>query len=376
VIQSNRRRIRGEGGLYQEANGAWRGVVDLGWLNGKRIRKTVSGRTKKIAQEKFLALKAEIEKGGGLTADVSVEEWLNHWFEYIARERVRERTLQGYRSYLDVWLIPYLGKFRLNKLKEDHIRSMLRAMQDQGKSNATRRQAYAILHRSLVVAEREDRIQRNPSRIDAPKVEKNHRLPLSIEQARLVLAHLDGDPLAARWIAALLLGMRQGECLGLKWEDVDLENGVIKIRREIIRITGKGLTETPPKSKNSIRDIPILAPMAFALEKTEKRGEFVFYGEKFDPRKDWVAWKLLLMDSGAVATVPKSEWGTLPELASARTTTATLLRNAGVSDTVVRDILGHAQVQITQESYMRTDARTLKEAMKALESSVKEKKKV
>jgi len=371
MAEIKRRRIRGEGGLYQETNGTWRGVVDLGWHNGKRIRKTVSGRTKKIAQEKFIALKAEVAKGGGLTQDVTVEEWLNHWLEFIATERVRERTIQGYRSYIKIWLIPQIGRHRLSKLNEDHIRALYRAMKDDGKSEATRRQCHAILRRALVVAERERRIVRNPAiSIDPPKVSKNHRIPLSLEQAKQVLASLDGDPLAARWIAAILLGMRQGECLGLKWDDIDLELGVIKVRRELLRITGKGLVETPPKSKNSIRDIPILAPMIYALETTERRGEYVFYGEKFDSRKDWVAWKRLLMSSGAVETVPENKWATLPELAAARTTTATLLRDAGVPDTVVRDILGHGQVQVTQESYMRTDAGTMKKAMTALEASV------
>ena len=63
-------------------------------------------------------------------------------------------------------------------------------------------------------------------------------------------------------------------------------------------------------------------------------------------------------------------FGEMPELASARTTTGTLLRNAGVPDTVSRDIMGHSQVQVTQESYMRTDALTMKAAMKALENSI------
>jgi len=363
------RRIRGEGGFYQRADGVWVGVIDLGIHNGKRIRKTASGKTKKIAQTKFVALKREIEKGGGLTANITVEDWLNHWIETIASERVRERTLQGYRVYIRTWLTPYLGSKRLDKLNEDHIRALYREMKLQGKSDATQRLAHAILRRALVVAEREGRIIRNPAaKMDPPKVTVNHRTPLTTIQAKQVLASLDGDPLAARWVAALLLGLRQGEALGLKWEDIDMKSGTIRVCRELIRLTGKGLVETPPKSAASLRTIPMLEPMAYALKNTERRGEYVFYGLPMNPRKDWQNWKELLVSSGVCDS--DSAFGDMPELASARTTTATLLRDAGVDATVVRDIMGHSQVQVTQESYQRTDQITMKKGMKALETLV------
>ena len=369
--ETKSRRGRGEGSMYQRADGYYVGVVDLGWHNGKHIRKTVSGKTKAIAVAKFKKLQEEISKGGGLSTDVNVEKWLTHWFETIASERVRERTLQGYKSYLDTWLIPYLGNYRLSKLNEDHVRSLYRVMKEEGKSDATRRQAHAILRRSLVVAMREGRIQRNPAaNIDAPKVPVNHRLPLTLVQAKQVLANLDGDPLAARWVAALLLGLRQGEALGLKWSDVDMTAGTIKIKRELLRITGKGLVETPPKSATSLRTIPMLGPMAYALENTERRGDYVFYGIAKDPKQDWLAWKHLLVRSGVCSA--DAPFGEMPELASARTTMATLLRDAGVDATVIRDIMGHSQVQVTQESYQRTDKLTMAKAMKALEDSVSE----
>lgn len=363
------RRIRGEGGFYQRADGVWIGVVDLGIHGGKRKRKTVSAKTKKLAQKKFVALKREIEKGGGLTSNITVEDWLNHWIENIASERVRERTLQGYRVYLKTWLIPYLGSKRLDKLNEDHIRALYREMKMQGKSDGTQRLAHAILRRALVVAEREKRITRNPAAmIDPPKVTVNHHLPLSLDQTKQILANLDKDPLAARWVAALLLGLRQGEALGLKWEDIDLKSKRIKIRRELIRLTGKGLVETPPKSAASIRTIPMGDLMEYALTKTEHRGDYVFYGVPMNPRRDWQNWKELLVSSGVCPA--DMGFGDMPELAAARTTMATLRRNAGSDATVIRDILGHSQVQVTQESYQRTDELTMQRDTKALELSV------
>jgi integrase len=370
-----KRRLRGEGSVYQRADGMWVGAIDLGWHNHKRIRKTVSGKTLKITQEKFKALKSEVEKGYGLSEDLNVEEWMNHWLKYIANERVRPTTLQGYAKMSRVWIVPYLGKYRLNKLKEDHIRALYREMKVQKKSTATIYQCHAVLSRALTVALQESRITRNPAGImDAPKVEKNHRLPLTLAEAKKVLACLDGNPLAARWVAALLMGMRQGECLGLKWEDIDFEAKTISIKRGLIRLNKQGISEAPPKTATSIRTIPMLAPMEYALLGTEKRGEYVFYGKKQDSKKDWKNWKELLIHSKVCDA--GMEFGEMPDLAAARTTAATLLRDAGVDGTVVRDILGHSQVQVTQESYQRTDMLAMKKAMKALESSVKEKKKV
>lgn len=392
--ETKKRRGRGEGSVHQRhiascpkvnkkgerpehsCKGPWVVAIDLGYVGKRHVRLTRTGKTKAEVLAKKKALESEIDKGGGLTEDITVEEWLEHWFEKIAPGRVVQRTLDGYRSYLNLWLIPYLGKYRLTKLNEDHVRSLYRAMQDYGSSDATRRQAHAILRRALEVATRERRIIRNPAgNIDAPKVPKdNHRLPLSIVHAKQILACLDGDPLAARWVASLLLGLRQGEALGLMWEDVNFEAGTIRIRHELIRLKGQGMVLTPPKSTSSIRTIPILEPMRYALKNTEKRGDYVFYGIAQNPRKDWQNWKELLVRSGVCPA--DMAFGDMPELATGRTTTGTLLRDAGVPDTVIRDILGHSQVQVTQENYMRTDALTMKKAMKALEASVAPAKKV
>lgn len=369
------RRIRGEGGFYERADGLWIGVLDLGIHGGKRIRKTVSGRTKKACQQKFLDLKKEIEKGGGLTDDLTVADWLEHWLKYIVSERNEESTFDGYTSRVNTWLIPYLGKYRLDKLKEDHIRAMLRAMKDQGSSDGTQRRTHAVLHRALVVALQEGRINRNPAgMMDKPKTKVKHRIPLSIDEARQVLAHLDGNPLAARWVANLLQGMRQGECLALKWEDVDFVNNTISVHSSQYRRKKKGLSLKAPKSDAGTRVIPMIEPMRYALENTERRGEYVFYGEPKDSKADWNEWKKLLIDAGLFAE--GTPFGQMPPLASGRPTTTTFLRDAGVDVTVIRDILGHSQVMVTQESYMRTDQVTKAKAMKALETSIAPTKKV
>jgi integrase len=360
------RRTKGEGSIFQRSDGTWVGRIDLGWIGGRRVRKQVTARTKRELTPKFRKLQRDVE-AGVLSDAMTVEAWLWYWFEKVAPGRCKQRTLDGYRTYLEQYLIPRLGKHRLERLTPAHVRGLHEWMESEGRADATRRQAHAILRRALVVAERDGKVGRNVAAlVDPPPVGTNHHTPLTLEQARAVLRCLDGDPLAARWACALLLGMRQGECLGLRWDDVDFDMGVLYVRKELIRLRGKGLVLTEPKSKTSRRPIPFgsVPPVAFALSQVGHRGEYVFYGEAMDPKRDWTAWKELLIRAG-LGDEGKA-LGDLPALHAARATTASLLDEAGVSDKVIAEILGHSSVQITRTAYIQGNEARHRDAMGSL----------
>jgi integrase len=194
---------------------------------------------------------------------------------------------------------------------------------------------------------------------------------LTLAEARKVLAILGDQPanMAARWLCALLQGMRQGECLGLRWEDVDLENRRIHVEQELYRVTGQGLVEDDPKSRTSKRPIPMLEPVAFLLDGMERTGRYVFYGKAQDPRRDWEAWKLLLVQAGVCSE--DMAFGDMPALHAARGTTASLLHEAGVPDKIISEILGHSSVQITRQAYIHGNEESHRKAMRALEAFVK-----
>lgn len=358
---AERRRLRGEGSIYQRASdGKWIGVIDLGWVGGRRIRRTVSADTKRELTPKFKRLKAKVE-GGVLGDDVTVAEWLDHWLTEIAPARTRERTLQGYRGYVEQWLKPQLGRRRLSALKPDHVRALHRAMKDAGRSDATRRQAHMILRRALVVAVQERRLEWNPAAlVDPPPVGKVHHDYHTAAEAKAVLRYAAGTQDAAllsRLMLAYLAGLRQGEALGLCWEDVDLEVGVAHVHQAVARIKGEGLVVGPVKSDASIRYVPLVAPVVEALadlrRQTGGRG-FLFGGEHpVNPRYDWQVWKDALAAAG-VKDVP---------LHGARASCASLLRELGESERVIADVLGHAQVATTQRAYIRSDDRQRREAL-------------
>lgn len=352
------RRTRGEGSIYQRSDGRWVGVVDLGWVAGKRLRKTVTAPTLRELRPKFKALKASIDDGV-LPDDMTVEQWMQHWLEHEVDRKLRPITASGYRRYAENWIIPHLGKRRLDKLKPDHIEALYAAMADAGKADATRRQVHAILRRSLVIAERQKRIAWNPAaKVDPPSVGKGSHGKFTLPEAKQILRSLDGDG-AARWSCALLAGLRQGEALGLRWEDVDWERNVLVIQRAVQQVPKVGLRVVDLKSEKSYRAVPMVKPVRAALLANRQESGFVFGdGEKpRAPRVDYGEWKRVLEAAG----VPHRP------LHAARATTASLLMEAGRSEKLISEILGHSQVIITQKHYLHGDSRMHRDAMDALD---------
>ena len=351
------RRTKGEGSIYQrESDGRWFYQVDLGWIDGKRHRPTRSARTLAQLRPKIKALDKELEAGIRSDGSMTVEAWLNHWHKHIAPVTARkQRTLDGYRSYLDTWLIPHLGRHRLDRLNADHIRGLWAAM--EGRSYGTKRQAHAILKRALTIAVDEGKILRNPAdaKAAAPAPgERGSHGKLTTPQARdvlRVLAHRDDR---ARWYAALMLGMRQGEALGLRWEDVDLERGYIRVRQSQTRIKGKGLVVGPLKTKKSRRDIPMHAiPGVWQAMRDLPGPRTGLVWGPLDNKKGGRAWRAVL-DAAGVPAVP---------LHAARATTASLLDEYGVSSNVIAEILGHSDNRVTERHYIHGDEQRNAEAL-------------
>jgi integrase len=177
---------------------------------------------------------------------------------------------------------------------------------------------------------------------------------MRVDEVKAVIKAAEGKRNAVRWIVALALGLRQGEALGLRWDDVDFDSGVIQVRQALKRVKGKGLLFGSTKSKKSRRDILVPAemlPMLKAHKKAQREEQMkagstwagldlVFCnedGSPIDPSRDHRAWKALLVEAGVKPY----------RLHDARHSAATILMLRGVQPRVVQDILGHSQISVT-----------------------------
>lgn len=368
------RRAPGEGSVYERNDGRFVGVLDVTRPGEPRRRKSVYGATRKEAQRELAKAHREwLAKGQVVTGSMTVEAWLNYWLTEIAPDRVRETTLPSYRSKTRTYLIPHLGKHRLDRLEPAHLRAMYRAMAEDGKSDATRRQTHAILRRALTVAEREGAAARNvAAMIDPPSTETKAADPFDAVEMAAVMQAAQG-PWESRWHAAFTMGFRQGECLALGWDWVDLDDGVIRIERGLARVDGK-LKMVPPKSKKSNRSVAL--PEFFVdllrIRQSDYERERLATGYQDhglvwgrpdgrpqDNKADWQAWVDLLDDAGVRRI----------RLHDARHCAATALALLGVPPIVRMAILGHSQEQISTRYADHADLAAQKAAMALVDAA-------
>lgn len=380
----SKRRTRGDGGLYQRhdhptcpplingdraehrCQGRWVGTIDVK-VDGKKRRKYVYGRTQREARVRLAAALREKDQGTLVVASMSVEQWLTYWLDNIAVRKIRPQTLRGYRSKVNQYLVPNLGKHRLTALRPEHIREMHDTMRNAGLAEASVRQAHAILKRALTVAVHEGKLGTNPAdRMESPSTQTNKREQLTVAQALRVLKAADDD---LRWWLALFYGMRQGEVLGLRWCDVDMDGLVIWIEQTLQTDTDGKLIFGPPKSASSRRPIPILPWIEVRLKLARHAAgnpspnspELIFSqagGKPIQPKADWQAWRELLDRATAPPLAP------IPMIAlhAARNTAASVMEAAGIPDRLVAQILGHSTVLMTH-GYQAADVARMRQAL-------------
>jgi integrase len=233
------RNPNGASSIYQGSDGSWHGRVTVGIRdNGKPDRRHVRGKTK--AEVTLKVRKLERERDAGAVRkpgeNWTVAKWLTHWLENIATPTVRENTAAGYRVAVNVHLIPGLGAHRLEKLTPEHVEKLTRRMQDNGSAPATAHQAHRTLRTALNEAMRRGHLTKNPASLaKPPRLDDEEVEPYSVEEVQRILIAAGERRNGARWAIALALGLRQGEALGLKWADVDLDNGTLIVRRSRMR---------------------------------------------------------------------------------------------------------------------------------------------
>jgi integrase len=349
-------------------DGRYWGAVELDrGVDGRRRRRYVYAPTPRETADRLVALRRQVDDGALPTgAAATTGQWLEHWLATIAGPTLRPRTREQY-----AWAVkrakPHVGGVPLGRLAPEHLEAMYAQLAKDGLGPASVLVVHRRIRTALRVAEERRRIGRSPAELVAPpKVPHREMRALQGAEVAQVVAAAAQAPGGARWLFALAMGARSGEVLGLTWDRVDLDAGVVNLSRQLQR-AGGAWALVDVKSEAGRRRLQMPAQLVDVLREHRAQqvahrlamgpawvgsplGELVFptvSGQPMHRSVDRKAWLRILR----AAKVPAVR------VHDARHTAATLLLEAGVDTKVAAAILGHANPQLTRSVYQHVTAK-------------------
>lgn len=342
----NKRRGNSEGSIGTRKDGTYYGAI---LIDGKR--QWVYGATRKEVADKIKALQQKAEQGIQLDADkVTLSAFLDRWLEEVVKHRNKPRTYESYTYIVNTHIKPKLGSILLTALKPDKVQALINELA-KTLSARTVRYVRAVLRRALNQAMRWRYISFNAAAlVETPRVEKYDLHPLTRQEARQLLDALKEHRLEALYLLTLMLGLREGEVLGLLISNLDFNSASVRIDGTLQYQRGKARRESA-KTKASIRTLPLpdtLIPILKAhLERQQAEfpdNKYVFAsttGTPISPRN-------LVRQFKAILTKAKLRDMRFHDL---RHSCATFLIANGVHPRTIMEILGHAQISTTLNTY-------------------------
>ena len=378
------KRANSEGSIYRrKSDGKW--VASITLDDGKR--KVFYGKTKKEVTEKLIKARSEQQQGILVTApQQTLAQFLHDWLENTQKNSIRARTYERYEEIIRLHIVPVLGRHQLHNVTAQHLQAFYAKKSKEGLSSTTIASFHNVLHKALECAVKWSLVPRNVCELASPpRRERFEVQPLTAEQAQKLLEAARGHYMEALFCLALATGMRRGELMALKWQDIDFSTNTLQIRRTLSRIPskmsaekGKGFEEAEPKTKKSRRSVVIASFAAEALKQHRihqleaklKAGpawqdhDYVFctsVGTHLHPSRD-------ILDQ-LKALLKKAD---LPDIRfhDLRHSSATLLLSAGIHPKVVQEILGHSQISMTMDIYSHVLPNMQHEAMKKLNDMI------
>jgi len=427
-----RHRPNGHASPYLGADGWWHCHVTIGVRgDGRPDRRHVRRRTEKLCADAVDELRSRVRGGQQVVAkSPTVGEWLDHWLETVVKPNRKWKTYQAYDPIIRLHLKPRIGQYRIGGtrklLQPEHLDTCYAELRAAGMAPAYVLQCHRVLSRALKVAVRRGRANRNVcDLVDPPATTRRRPKALSMEAVKKIIGAIATDRMSARWLLALLLGLRQGEVLGLRWGDVDLdaEKPMLSPKKQAQRRTwqhgckepavcarrhcrvkpcrpgctrhktcpapcpagctgharackertGGGMVFVDLKSDGSERPLPLDPVLVRALRehRRRQREERMALGKGKATDKDLVFTTVL-----GTTIDPRrdhEDWeqvlvrAGLPDAAlhAARHTAATLLVATGTDIAVVQEVLGHADIRTTR-GYTDVAAELKREAVDRL----------
>ena len=368
------RKGNGQGHTYKVGN-SYRTVIRCGDHLITAMAATAQDSRKK-AKLKLESMPNILAKRSALpTARLTIGAFLLSWLEEEHKYNIAHSTYKRYLALLVHHIKPVIGDLELQKATPSDISKVISSMREAGQSPRSQQQARALLSVGLGEAENKGYIALNPVKKVRIPVNKGKEIePLAIEEVRRLLETYEGTYMSARLHIALLAGLRQGEALGLRWQDIDFDSATLEVRNQVQKIDGC-LQLTGLKTDRSRRVIALTEGSLESLKQhlqivetmKKVRGDswqennlvFPHLDGTFHPAiLDYSAWKRSLRLCGIKQR----------RLHDARHTAATLMYSQGVGIEVISRALGHSSSAITSKLYVHNALEPLKLAARKMET--------
>ncbi len=375
----------GEGSIYEhKRNGkkvGYRGSYTIHTAEGPK-RRYVTGKTRSEVRQKLT--KAMADRDGGLFFDagsLTVGEYVTQWLQGSAKGTVRVSTFERYEQINRLHIVPALGRMKLKSLTPSHVRNLYRDRLDSGLAPATIHKLHTFLHKAFAQAVADGLIPRNVTdSLKLPRIDREEIDPLTAEEAnRLIEAAEEArDRLSALYLLAIHTGLRQGELLALRWEDLDLETGTLRVRRTLTRTKGTYSTGEP-KTKKSRRTVRLTTGAVVALrghlerqlEEIDRLGSLYRNGGLvFANETGGIINPSNLRNRSFAKLLRHAGLPPGTRFHDLRHTCATLLLSRNVNPKIVSEMLGHATIAITLDTYSHVLPDMQEKAAKALEEAL------
>lgn len=373
ITTKQRHRGHNEGSIYKRADGRWTAALTVG--DGKR--KAYYGATRSEVQVKLSAALAGLQNGIRPVANErqTVGQFLVLWLENTVKPSVRFSTSKGYESKIRTHLLPALGSIPLTKLTPQRLEAFFNKKLADGLAPQTVQHLRAILRAALNDALKWSLVARNVAAlVDGPRVPHTEIQPFSPEEARALLDAAEGHRLGALFSVAIAVGLRQGEALGLRWHDVNLEEGTLSVHFALQRVSGE-FKLVEPKTRKSRRTIA-LPDTAVAALRSHRTSQFE---EKLAAGSLWEETGLVFTTPNGRPLQGQNVTRSFQQLLSQvglrrqrfhdlRHACASLLLAQGVHPRVVMETLGHSQIGLTMNTYSHVIPALQREAAASMDA--------
>lgn len=351
------KRGNGEGSIYRrKSDGRWVGSLSL----PDGTRKVFYGKKQSEVIAKLDEAANDLRRGMLTVGEnVTLQEYLENWLENIHKPVIRLSTYLNYRKLIKNYLVPGLGKVKVQKLTPQQVQAFYSKKIRDGLSPKTVNNVHVLLHKALDNAVKWNMLPRNVcDAVTPPRIPRKEKNVLTREQAHTLLKEVKAHRLEALLTLAVTTGMREGELLALRWQDIDLEHGSLQVKRAVTYLKEYGYVESEPKTAKSQRTIklPVFVVsilLTHRLQQKEQKQEvgttwidkgLVFtnaQGYYLSPSTLLKMFKRFLVSIG----LPSMRFHDL------RHSAATILLAMNTHPKVVQEILGHSQIAMTLDVY-------------------------